>query len=110
MEATEPGQQLIDAYIGVEFSVVYEVSIIVNKAGKPLKGTEKFYCYVSGSGIDPKIGRSDISKEFSITPDNLEATTTKTIPKFRFDGLIYTTNCSFNEAFDGYVIIRDSEY
>ncbi len=49
-------------------------------------------------------------KDFQITPDSLEGMTTKTLPKFRFEGRIYTTNCAFNEAFDGYIIIKDSEY
>ena len=49
-------------------------------------------------------------KAFAITPDNLEANTTKTLPKFRFDGQIYSTNCSFYEPFDGYIIMRQSEF
>lgn len=43
MESTEKSP-LVDAYIGVEFSIVYEVSVTINKSGKPLKGSEKFYC------------------------------------------------------------------
>ena len=87
------GSKQVTAYVGVEFSVVYEVNIIINKAGKPMRGSEKFYCYVPGSGIDPILLKKDIPKNFSITPDSLEANTTKSIPKFKFDGLIYTTNC-----------------
>ena len=49
-------------------------------------------------------------KEFAITPENLEASTTKSIPKFRFEGQIYSTNCAFTEAFDGFIITKDSEY
>lgn len=32
------------------------------------------------------------------------------MPKFRFEGKIYSTNCAFNEAFDGYIITKDSEF
>ena len=110
LEATERGEQLIEAYIGVEFSVVYEITVTLNKGGKILKGVEKYYCSIPGSGIDSKIGKRDVPKDFAITPDGLEGLTTKTLPKFKFEGKIYTTNCAFNEAFDGFIIIKDSEY
>jgi hypothetical protein len=46
-----------------------------------------------------------------ISPDSLESSSaTKAVPKFKFEGLIYSTNCAFNEAFDGYIITRDSEF
>ena len=56
LEATEPGEHLVDAYIGVEFSFVYEVIITLHKGGKILKGEEKFYCSVPCAGIDQKYG------------------------------------------------------
>ena len=57
LEATEKGEQLIDAYVGVEFSIIvcnlsmnlsfqYEVTISVNKSGKFIKGNDKFYVAV----------------------------------------------------------------
>ena len=49
-------------------------------------------------------------KGFVISPDSLEASTTKTIPKFHFEGQIYTTNCQFTEPLDGYIIIKESEF
>ncbi len=55
----------------------------VNKSGKFLRGSEKFYCAISGAGIDPKVGRKDIPKDFVISPDSIDAST-KTVPKFRF--------------------------
>ena len=110
LEATERTEQLLEAYIGVEFSIIYEVTVTLNKGGKYLKGSEKFYCAISGAGIDPKIGRKDVAKQFVISPDNLEGTGTKSVPKFRFEGTIYSTNCAFNEAFDGFIITKVSEF
>lgn len=81
----------------------------VNKGGKLLRGSDKFYCAISGAGIDPKVGRKDIPKNFVISPDSIDAST-KTVPKFRFDGTIYSTNCAFNEAFDGFIVTKDSEF
>ena len=83
----------------------------INKGGKLIKASEKFYCAITGSGIDPKIGRNDVPKNFAITPDNLETSTAKkTVPKFRFEGTIYSTNCAFNEALDGFILTKDSEF
>jgi len=110
LEATEKNEHLLEAYIGVEFSVVYEVSVTLNKGGKYIKGSEKFYCAISGAGIDPKLGKKDQPKDFAITPEKLEAAGSKSVPKFRFEGKIYSTNCAFNEAFDGYIITKDSEF
>jgi len=39
-----------------------------------------------GAGIDPTINRRDQPKEFAITPDNLDASTLKSVPKFKFEG------------------------
>lgn len=37
MEATEPGEKLIDAYVGVEFSIVYKIIITCkSKDGREL--------------------------------------------------------------------------
>jgi hypothetical protein len=60
--------------------------VTIIKAGKALKGVEKYYCSVPGAGIDPKVGKADIPKNFKITPDALEANTTKALPKFNFEG------------------------
>jgi hypothetical protein len=49
--------------------------VTINKGGKLIKASEKFYCAITGSGIDPKIGRKDVPKNFAITPDNLETST-----------------------------------
>lgn len=110
LEATEKNEQLLEAYIGVEFSVVYEVTVTMLRSGKAVKGSEKFYCAISGAGIDPALGRKDMPKAFAITPDKLEAAGSKSVPKFRFEGNIYSTNCAFNEAFDGFIVTKDSEF
>jgi len=81
---------LLDAYIGVEFSVVYEVTVTFNKGGKALKASEKYYCAVPGAGVDIKNGRKDVPQDFIITPEGLEASASsnpsKAIPKFLFVG------------------------
>jgi hypothetical protein len=82
----------------------------LNKGGKFLRGNDKFYCSISGAGVDPKVGRNYVPKIFVITPDSLEASTTKAVPKFRFEGQIYSMNCAFNEAFDGFIMTKDSEF
>jgi len=83
---------------------------VLHKGGKAILGNEKFYCSVPGAGIDPKIGRSDVPKPFAITPEGLEANTTKSIPKFNFAGQISSVNCCFYEPFDGYIVVGESEY
>ena len=48
---------LIDAYVGVEFSVVYKVTVRIVIGGKTTEGKAEFYCNVPGSGIDPALGK-----------------------------------------------------
>lgn len=48
---------LIDAYVGVEFSVVYKVTVRIVIAGKTLEGKAEFYCNVPGGGIDSALGK-----------------------------------------------------
>lgn len=65
--------------------------------------------HVPGGGLDPQKGRSLIPHEFTISNENLETSTTATIPKFKFDGVISSVNCCFTEPFDGHIIKRHSE-
>jgi hypothetical protein len=58
------GNALIDAYIGVDFSIIYKVSVrILGRPGctlpsdKERKGSAEFYCAVPSSGLDPAHGR-----------------------------------------------------
>jgi hypothetical protein len=48
---------LIDAYVGIEFSIVYKVTAKVMIYGKEQKGTAEFYCNVPGSGMDSALGK-----------------------------------------------------
>mmetsp|Transcript_24681 Transcript_24681/g.17378 ORF Transcript_24681/g.17378 Transcript_24681/m.17378 type:complete len:163 (-) Transcript_24681:511-999(-) len=49
---------LIDAYVGVEFSIVYKVTVtMVKSATKVVTGDAQFYCMVPGAGIDKATGR-----------------------------------------------------
>ena len=102
---------LIDAYVGVEFSVVYKVTVRMQILGKTVEGKAEFYCSVPGGGIDPAIGKRYVPQDFNIVPDGIAANVkpgTK-IPKFNFYGQISSTNCCFNEPFDGYLICKESE-
>ena len=60
---------LIDAYVGVDFSIVYKVTVKMTVEGKPVTGTAEFYCNVPGSGLDPDIGKAQLSADFLITND-----------------------------------------
>lgn len=52
LESTEQGEKLIDAYVGVEFSIVYKI-IITAKArdGRDLYQEAQFYVACPGAGI-----------------------------------------------------------
>ena len=86
IEATVPGQQLMEAYVGVDFSVIYEVTAHFHRNGKVLKANEKFYVCVPGAGIDSTIGKKDIPQDFVISHDSLDSHTMAKVPKFRFEG------------------------
>lgn len=107
--------KLIDNYVGVDFSIVYKVTITLKKKGetKPYKGVQTFYCKVAGGGIDPQIGKRNIPHDFSITSDQLKAATPVakqgSVPSFNFCGQIASVNCCFDEPFDGYLILKESE-
>lgn len=101
---------LIDAYVGVEFSIVYKVTCtLVKSASKIVTGEAQFYCYVPGAGIDKAVGRRRVTQNFIIKPELLEDATTKTMPKFEFRGNIGSLNCCFNEPFEGFLVCKTSE-
>ena len=78
---------LIDAYVGVDFSIVYKVTLtIYSGSTKPLNGEAQFYCKVANSGIDPKLGRKYVPQQFMITPEALTAPPGQKVPKFKFSG------------------------
>lgn len=98
---------LIDAYVGVDFSIVYKVSISIKpKASteKQIDGNAQFYCMVAGSGIDQSIGRKFIPQTFMLSHETMPAPPNQKLPKFKFSGQISSVNCCFNEPFDGYLI------
>jgi hypothetical protein len=68
-----------------------------------------FYTACPGAGIELKNGRKYVSQTFQISHETLEANSTKTIPKFKFEGEVTSTNCCFTEPFEGYIIKRNSE-
>lgn len=79
------------------------------RGDKIINTEQQYYTACPGSGINVKNGRQLIPQDFSISHESLEANTTKTIPKFKFDGRITSVNCCFMEPFDGYIIRRHSE-
>jgi hypothetical protein len=66
---------------------------------------------VPGAGIDPALGKRLVPQDYNINPDAIKAAVkpgTK-IPKFKFYGQVTSTNCCFNEPFEGYLICQESE-
>ena len=104
-EATEVGEKLIDSYVGVDFSIVYEViAIYTDRIGKPVTAKGRFEMKCPGAGLDILHGKKLIPQEFEVSNENLEANAVqKTLPKFKFSGVITTVNCCFTEPFDGYI-------
>ena len=76
---------------------------------KKITFEQNFDAICPGRGVQADTGRKLVPKEFVISNDNLETTTTGKIPKFRFEGLIFSTNCQFTDPFDGNIIKRNSE-
>ena len=113
LEPTTTDNGLIDSYVGVDFSIVYKVTISMKRKNetKLLESVAKFDCRVPGSGILPELGRSFKSQDFSITPDALNADPKNAgkVPRFNFSGQIASINCCFDEPFDGYLMLKESE-
>ena len=53
------GNGLIDSYVGVDFSIVYKITVSMKRKNetKLLENVAKFDCRVPGSGILPELGR-----------------------------------------------------
>ena len=66
--------KLIDNYVGVDFSIIYKVTISLQKKGdpKPITGKQTFHVKVPGGGIDPNDGKKNIPHDFSISSDQLK--------------------------------------
>ena len=70
----------------------------------------QFYANCPGRGVTLKNGRNLVPQDFKISHESLgDSSTSGKIPKFNFDGNIFTTNCQFFEPFDGFIIKRNSE-
>ena len=79
--------------------------------GKPFETIAKFDCRVPGGGVSPELGHKNVPKDFSITPDKLsdDPKSGVKVPRFNFAGQISSTNCCFDEPFDGYLMLKESE-
>ena len=110
---TGANSKLIDNYVGVDFSIVYKITVTLKKKGdsKPYRGIKKFFVKVPGGGLDPALGKRNVTHDFSISSDQLKDTKNQkqAVPKFNFCGQIASVNCCFDEPFDGYLILKESE-
>ena len=88
--ASTTDNQLIDSYVGVDFSIVYKVIVILTKkdGGKAMETSAKFDCRVPGGGISQELGRRNKAQDFSITPDQMvaEPKAGGKVPRFHFTG------------------------
>ena len=83
--------KLIDNYVGVDFSIIYKVTITLKKKGevKAYIGRQTFHVKVPGGGIDPAIGKRNIAHDFSITSEQLKDAKSQkqaAVPNFNFCG------------------------
>ena len=90
LEATT-NNKLIDNYVGVDFSIIYKVTITLKKKGevKAYIGRQTFHVKVPGGGIDPAIGKRNIAHDFSITSEQLKDAKSQkqaAVPNFNFCG------------------------
>merc|ERR1712086_838561 len=94
-----------------EFSLLYKVyaSFMIKHNQRRITVECQFYGNCPGRGVTLKNGRNLVPQEFKISHESLGDDATKgKIPKFNFDGNIFTTNCQFFEPFDGHIIKRNS--
>ena len=78
---------------------------------KPIESNAKFDCRVPGGGLDPELGSSNKPQDFAITPEALPTDPKQAgkVPRFNFSGRIASVNCCFDEPFDGFLILKESE-
>ena len=92
LEANVAGEQLVETYVGVDFSIIYEVEIVVLKGSKIVTQKETFYVAVRGQGLDSTLGKSENPLTFTIDPSSLEGSSITSVPKFLFEGKINSAN------------------
>ena len=83
--------KLIDSYVGVDFSIVFKVSVLLKRkdGSKPIEAMAKFDCRVPGGGMDPTLGTGNKPQDFAITPENMPEDPKnrgKALPRFAFCG------------------------
>jgi len=108
LESNIAGESLVETYVGVDFSIIYEVSILILKGSKVIQEVENFYVAVRGQGISPTIGKKEEPISFKLDPSSLDKSSISTIPKFLFEGTIDSSNCCITKPFDGMIIVRES--
>lgn len=92
LEANISGESLVETYVGVDFSIIYEVTILVLKGPKVVECVESFHVAVRGQGIDPTLGKKDKPLDFVIDPSSLDGSSITSVPKFLFEGRINSAN------------------
>lgn len=105
----EADQTLVESYVGVDFSILYECEIKIMTGARVVKQKEDFYCAIPGQGIVPEIGKKAVSGKFTVDPASLDNSTIEAVPKFLFEGHFTSTNCGIDDPFDGMVVVRESE-
>lgn len=104
--------KLIDAYIGVDFSIVFKIVVVLKgKSGatSDKKGEAQYYCKVPDGGIDPQMGHKLVPLDFVISDEKLASGGGTKLPRFKFTGRIDSTNCCYDEPFQGHVLCEYSE-
>lgn len=105
----EQDTNLVESYVGVDFSILYECEIRIMTGARVIKQKEDFYCAIPGQGIVPEIGKKNMPGTFTVNPSSLDNSTIESIPKFLFEGHFTSTNCGIEDPFDGMVVVRESE-
>ncbi|CAI2377863.1 unnamed protein product [Moneuplotes crassus] len=109
LQSNVPGENLVETYVGVDFSIIYEFTITVLKGSKVTEKTEQFYVAVKGQGLDAELGKKDNPIDFCIDPSSLDGSSISSVPKFLFEGKINSANCCITEPFDGTITVKESE-
>jgi hypothetical protein len=92
LEPNIGNEELIESYVGVDFSILYETTMMITSGVRIVKAIEGFFCAVNGQGIVPEIGKKAEPHNFTIDPSSLDASSIHSVPKFLFEGCIYSTN------------------
>jgi hypothetical protein len=108
-QANVGSEELVESYVGVDFSILYECALLLIVGTRVIKQKEDFYCSVPGQGIQPEVGKRKEPKNFKIDPSTLEGSSVSSVPKFLFEGFVDSTNCGILNPVDGMIVVRESE-